>query len=230
MSCILGVDTSSSELSVGLLRDGETIVSCSRYVKNSHAEHIAAIIQFVLSSAQCTIEEVTHAAIAVGPGSFTGLRIGISFLKGLLFDRAIPLLPISSLQSLAASLHGDDRSILSLMDARQNRMFLGKFSASQKGFKRLEEDALIEFDQFDAYDDKKSVLLVDTLGYARSTLPKLLSATGRVKTVDTLTLQRGTACARLASGVLEEKKLWKQSSDVLPNYMQLSYAERRCKK
>jgi tRNA threonylcarbamoyladenosine biosynthesis protein TsaB len=228
MSWILGIDTSSAELSIGLIHSRKPYTSFSRYVPNSHAEHITSTINFILESNEINAAEISHAGIAVGPGSFTGLRIGISFLKGFFLKRETPILPVSSLQSMAGAFHSADCSVVSAMDARQGRVFCAEFKRENKICKRVSDDVLLSADDFSTITEKKSVLLFDTLGYSKSTVFNSLKDRKNAFSTDEITLQRGLACAQIAANSVNDSSLWKKSIDILPNYMQPSYAEKKC--
>ena len=171
MSWILGIDTSSAELSLGLLKDGEPFLSCSRYARNSHAEHITSAMNFLLESSGIEPADISHAGIAVGPGSFTGLRIGISFLKGFFLTSNTPILPISSLHSMAESFTCKDGSLVAIMDARQDRIFCAKFESGKDSLKRVSDDELVSLQTQDKIFKKDETLLIDTSGHSKSSVP-----------------------------------------------------------
>ena len=228
MGWILGIDTSSAELSIGLVHNKKPYTSFSRYVPNSHAEHITGAINFIFESSGINAAEISYVGIAVGPGSFTGLRIGISFLKGFFLRREIPFLPISSLQSMAVSFNRTDCSIVTAMDARQNRVFCSKFDKKDGVCKRITEDAIMPADDFSSVLHKDSIILFDTLGYSKSSVFDFLKGRRNVHSTIDITLQRGLACALIAADSVNDSMVWKKTIDILPNYMQPSYAEKKC--
>jgi tRNA threonylcarbamoyladenosine biosynthesis protein TsaB len=224
MSLILGIDTSSIELSMGLVRDGKPVLSCSRYVRNSHAEQISRLMRYVLESSGITVHDITHAAIAVGPGSFTGLRIGIAFLKGFFFEHDTPVLPLSSLEVLAASYPCTDTRIIPVIDARGQKVFSSLFKRHGDSLTRLSVDRILSLQQFSISYKKNDILILDTLGYSRSAVRSSLQEWGTIHTVEEIPLHRGLACARLANGMISDSVNWKNVLDILPEYMQESYA------
>jgi tRNA threonylcarbamoyladenosine biosynthesis protein TsaB len=99
---VLGIDTSTSCGSIGLVF-GESIVS--EFLLNSsvtHSERLLRAIEFVLKEARCMMEDLDGWAISLGPGSFTGLRIGVSAIKGLAFATGKPVAGVSTLDVLAS--------------------------------------------------------------------------------------------------------------------------------
>lgn len=228
MSWILGIDTSSIELSIGLIKKGKAPTTYSRYVPNSHAEHITTAVNFIFRSTGITAADISHAGVAVGPGSFTGLRIGISFIKGFFLRREIPILPVSSLQAMSTSLHVKDCSVISAMDARQNKVFCAAFEKDNGKCKRVSEDELLSKEEFYNSLEKESLIVFDSLGYSKSSVFDSLKTQKIGYNANEVPLQRGLACALIASDMIGESAVWKKSTEILPNYMQPSYAEKKC--
>ena len=230
MSWTLGIDTSSAELSLGLLKDGEPFLSCSRYARNSHAEHITRAMNFLLESSGIEPPDINYVGIAVGPGSFTGLRIGVSFLKGFFLDSDTPVLPISSLHSMAESFNNSYGPITAIMDARQDRIFCAKFKRDKNSLERITDDEVISLKSSSKVFNKNEAILLDTLGYRNSSVPNFFREKQNVYLADRITLQRGIACSNIAAGFINNTDVWKKSMDILPNYMQASYAEMKANK
>ncbi|HET8564449.1 MAG TPA: tRNA (adenosine(37)-N6)-threonylcarbamoyltransferase complex dimerization subunit type 1 TsaB, partial [Candidatus Binatia bacterium] len=110
---ILGIDTASTNASAALLEDGRVIADeirlddvASRYAGRMpaphHAEIILPLIDAVLRKGGTSIEEISGIAVSIGPGSFTGLRIGLSTVKGLAYGCAVPVVGVSTLLANAA--------------------------------------------------------------------------------------------------------------------------------
>lgn len=226
MSWVLGIDTSSTELSMGLVKDGEPFITCSRYVRHSHAEHITQIVTFILETSGINATDIERAGISVGPGSFTGLRIGISFLKGFFLTLQTPILPISSLAIMAASLPENNKTMVTAMDARQNRVFYSRFKHVKGRLERLTEDTLVPLDAFVDQLDVQEVLIIDTLGYRKSTVFDFAHERQNVYFTNKLALNRGLSCARMAVALPECDTTWKKVIDITPNYMQDTYAKK----
>ena len=120
---ILGIDTSTSCGSVGLT-DDRTVIS--DYLLNcpvTHSERLLRAVEFILKEARCPIEEVDGWAITLGPGSFTGLRIGASTIKGLAFVTKKPVAGVSTLDALASQIAPTPYSICPILDARKKEVY-----------------------------------------------------------------------------------------------------------
>lgn len=230
MSWTLGIDTSSTELSIGLYKDNQPFTSLARYSRNSHAEHITKAITYMLESSNILAKDIARLGIATGPGSFTGLRIGIAFMKGFSLTRSIKVLPISSLESIAHSFNCNNATLVTAMDARQNRVFCARFKKENGILSRLSEDTLLSKDDFSQLYEKDDIVLTDTLGYQKSTVFDVVSDFENHYSTTNQALQRGLTCAGMAALASDDNKNWASSLDVLPNYMQPSYAEMQRKK
>jgi tRNA threonylcarbamoyladenosine biosynthesis protein TsaB len=129
---VLGIDTSTSCGSVGLIEDEETISEYLLNIPVTHSERLLGAIDFVLREARCRIEQVEGWAIALGPGSFTGLRIGVSTVKGLAFATGKPVAGISTLDVLASQIAPTSYLICPILDARKKEVYTG-FYRYQEG-------------------------------------------------------------------------------------------------
>lgn len=227
MSCVLGIDTSSSELGVGLIRDGKSICSFSRYLQNSHAENISAAIEFMMTSNNIKAEDISLAGVAVGPGSFTGLRIGIGFIKGFFFGRPVKIAPVSSLESAAWAWNGPAQKITVAFDARKGLIFWAKFRVNNGRPERVTEDRIEPVEALISSLDYGDVVLTDSLGYAKSTAFTPVTAKAVIYALEDFPVQRGLACARIADFSSDNSGTLMSPVDILPRYMQESYAEKK---
>jgi tRNA threonylcarbamoyladenosine biosynthesis protein TsaB len=227
MSYILGIDTSSVELSVGLAFDGGVMAGFSRYLKHSHAEQISQSVQFLLSTCGCTPSQVDHAVIAVGPGSFTGLRIGISFLKGFCFGRDVNVMPVSSLLSMAMAWHGCRKPIIAAFDARNGEVFWARFGRTGDALERKTDDALTNAEALKRVIDGESIVVTDTLGYAKSSVFDFLKGSPNAYAVQSHPLQRGAACAALGLKAISSPDIWTTCSEISPQYLMVTAMEKK---
>ena len=227
MSYFLGIDTSSTELGVGLAHDGGVIAGVSRYVRNSHAEHISRSIEFLLASSGVKPTDVDHAVIAVGPGSFTGLRIGISFLKGFCFGRSVKILPVSSLESMAFAWHDRQRPITAAFDARNGEVFWARFVPEGTAIARTGEDALTSAAEFEKSIGEHDVVIIDSLGNAKSSVFEFLKTRANVYTIEHYPVQRGLASARLGMQAVHAPDRWTTCSEISPRYLSVTTMEKK---
>ena len=227
MSYILGIDTSSTELGLGLADERHVIMSVSRFLPNAHAEHISRGIDFLFETTGLKPSDISHAAIAIGPGSFTGLRIGISFLKGFCFGRDVKVLPVSSLESFAYSWNNREMPIVVGCDGRNNEVFHARFEPEGGRLLRKSEDRLMPLQEFSGAIAEGDIVITDTLGYANSTIFSFLKGRRNCYAVEDYPVQRGLACARLAMRALEDPVPWKSAACIQPKYLNVTAAEKK---
>lgn len=176
---ILGIDTSALTASVALLDDERLLGTFSLNAALTHSETLLPMIELLLSSAGVAPGELGLIAVAAGPGSFTGVRIGISTAKGLAFANNTPCAPVSTLEALARNLNGfaahSNSLIVPVMDARRSQLYNAVF----RGTERLTPDRLISLsdlrDELSGYDADEILFVGDGYRIARVgiTLPSV---------------------------------------------------------
>lgn len=124
---ILALDTTSQGCSVALFETGCVLAELNMEKKETHSKHLMAMIDGVLQVAGMVLDDVDAYAVAQGPGSFTGLRIGLSAIKGLCFATDKPLVGVSSLEALAMGAAGFGLPVCPMIDARKNEVYLAHY-------------------------------------------------------------------------------------------------------
>lgn len=124
MAYILAIETSTAICSIALHRSGELIGLLESDQQGVHAERIILMIEEVLQAAHLDFGDLNAVAVSEGPGSYTGLRIGVSTAKGIAYAQNIPLIAVSPLLALAAqvNLHGREW-VVPMMDARRMEVY-----------------------------------------------------------------------------------------------------------
>jgi tRNA threonylcarbamoyladenosine biosynthesis protein TsaB len=227
---VLGIDTSSTDLSVCVCVDGSPVSSICRYVRNSHAEHITQAVKLSFELGGIGADDVTHIAISTGPGSFTGLRIGLSFVKGFCMMTGRKTIPLSSLMVLAhaAGSGHNNKKIYTALDARQGRVHWGCFSVDDSAnIKRLAGDRLSPPNELFNELSPEDILVTDTMGYQRSTVFDMFAGKAKIIRAEKSSLQRGLSCALLAFGSISNDEMWTPAQLIVPNYLQMSAAEEK---
>ena len=131
MSYILNIETATKNCSVALAKEGKTIL-CKEIADEgySHAERLHVFIEEIISEAGIGMNDLDAVAVSQGPGSYTGLRIGVSAAKGLCFALNIPLIAVDTLLALASKVSVTDGLIVPMIDARRMEVYSAVFSAS----------------------------------------------------------------------------------------------------
>src|SRR5665647_2825100 len=101
MALILNIETSTEVCSVVIARDGEVIHSRENLTGQNHAMPVTVFIEELLAESKLTMEQLDAVAVSGGPGSYTGLRIGVSVAKGICYASHLPLIAITSLEAMA---------------------------------------------------------------------------------------------------------------------------------
>ncbi|MGH7794399.1 MAG: tRNA (adenosine(37)-N6)-threonylcarbamoyltransferase complex dimerization subunit type 1 TsaB [Candidatus Binatia bacterium] len=145
---ILGIDTAIPTASVALVENGELLVEqiqarLAGGPRGNHAEVILPLIQSLFNKAKITLSDLSGMAVSIGPGSFTGLRIGLATAKGMAYESNLPLIGVSTLHAGAARVRNFDGLIGSMLDARKSEVYLALFRRSQKTLTRLTPDAAV---------------------------------------------------------------------------------------
>lgn len=159
---ILGIDTSGKMASVSLMQDYVLLAENSVYTTLTHSQIIMPMCKKLLESVGKTLQDVNRIVVSCGPGSYTGLRIGISGVKAMCFALNIGCNGISTLESLAYNVFGFDGVICSIMKARLDLVYCGLFQSDMKSITRYSDDCILEksmlFEKLSNID--KNIILV----------------------------------------------------------------------
>lgn len=130
MNYILNIETATKNCSVALAKDGQTIL-CKEIAEEgySHAEQLHVFIETTLQEAGIRFQDLKAVAVSQGPGSYTGLRIGVSAAKGLCFTLDIPLIAVDTLQVIASQAKVTEGLIVPMLDARRMEVYSAIFNA-----------------------------------------------------------------------------------------------------
>lgn len=147
---ILAVDTATEVCSVAIGADDHLVAQVVMDHGETHTRHVMAAIASVLDRAGLALSAIDAFAVTQGPGSFTGLRIGISTVKGLAVATGKPMVGVSTLAALAHQAEGDERLICPLIDARRNELYWALYQRSNTGLKRCWPETVGPADQIPA--------------------------------------------------------------------------------
>ncbi len=138
---ILAFDTTAKAVTAAICEDEKLLSSYFAELPGVHTtETLLPAIELMLKNANLTLDDIGLIAISAGPGSFTGVRIGVATAKGLAFGRDLPCAGVSSLESLATNLRDRDAYVCAAMDARRNQLYYAIFKAKDGALTRLCDD------------------------------------------------------------------------------------------
>ncbi|MGC1630771.1 MAG: tRNA (adenosine(37)-N6)-threonylcarbamoyltransferase complex dimerization subunit type 1 TsaB, partial [Gelidibacter sp.] len=145
MAYILNIETATTNCSVSLSKEGETLVLKEDYNSNySHAESLHLFIDAVFKEANLKPQHIDAIAVSKGPGSYTGLRIGVSAAKGLCFALNKPLISVDTLEALAHQLTINSGYIVPMLDARRLEVYASVYDKDYKQVRAIEAQILDE--------------------------------------------------------------------------------------
>lgn len=189
------IESSGDTCSAAVSDGRQVIAEKSIQEKNSHSTYLASYVDEVLKKSGNEIKDLDAVVVGGGPGSYTGLRIGVSLAKGLCFGAHIPLIACSTLRALAAAALEQEpnaQRIISLIDARRMDAYLGVFSATlepqiEEHFITIDKQLAVDYVQadtvavgsgapkwLDEFGDNLSVINIKSDLYAKHLLPEAL--------------------------------------------------------
>ncbi|MEH6514137.1 MAG: tRNA (adenosine(37)-N6)-threonylcarbamoyltransferase complex dimerization subunit type 1 TsaB [Maribacter arcticus] len=159
MGIILNLETSSTNCSVCLTKDGVILAMKELNSENySHAEKLHVFIEEVMKEATLKTQDLEAIAVSKGPGSYTGLRIGVSAAKGLCYALGVPLVSVSTLKSMASQLKSvdEDALIIPVLDARRMEVYSAVFDNYLNQVRETKAE-IIDEQSFEEYIGSTSV-------------------------------------------------------------------------
>ncbi len=145
MSYILNIETATKNCSVALAKEGKTILFKEIAEEGySHAERLHVFIDEIIKEAGITFQDIAAIAVSQGPGSYTGLRIGVSAAKGLCFALDIPLIAVDTLQVLASQAKVSCGFIIPMLDARRMEVYSAIFTPNFKNKRVVQAEIITE--------------------------------------------------------------------------------------
>ena len=223
---ILAFETSAKAASVALMDGGKLLGESYQNTGLTHSQTLMVMAEDLIKTCGYTPQDIQAVAVAAGPGSFTGVRIGVAAAKGFAWGSEIPCYGVSTLEAMALSLGVYEGHVLAAMDARRNQVYTATFQAKCGNLTRIREDRAISLAEL-GEDSKNlpgpiflvgdgSVLCYNTL---RETVPNLvLPPEHRMH-------QRAVGVG-LAAARMIEAGLPGNGAELTPNYLRLSQAER----
>jgi tRNA threonylcarbamoyladenosine biosynthesis protein TsaB len=124
---VLALETSTTAGGVALVEDGHLVGQCMLDIALTHSERLMAMVDRLLHDCRWLAAELGGLAVSIGPGSFTGLRVGAATAKGLALALGLPVAPVPTLDALAANLPFADVDVCPLLDARKGEVYLARY-------------------------------------------------------------------------------------------------------
>ena len=223
---VLAFETSAKAASVALLEGDKLIGESYQNTGLTHSQTLMQMCEDLLATCGKTVSDITAVAVANGPGSFTGVRIGVAAAKGLAWGAELPCYGVSTLEAMAEGLGVYDGFVVPTMDARRSQTYTAIFRAEEGKLTRVMEDCAISFAELaeKLKSCEKSIFLVgDGAVLCYNTLKE--AVTGLVLPPEHRQHQRAAGVALAAQKMIVAGESGDGAS-LSPNYLRLSQAER----
>ena len=145
---VLGIETATNTGSVALVREKETISISPPQIVKTHSQSLLKSINDLLTDAKLSIKDVNGVAISIGPGSFTGLRIGLSVAKSIAYSTGCDIIGVSTLKAFALRHTNHKGLVAPLIDARRNEIYGALFEVLGDAVHRKTNDMICEVSEF----------------------------------------------------------------------------------
>lgn len=234
---LLAIETTGPLASVAFLTEDGSLREKRSDQKLSHLQHLIPMIGTLLSECGSGINDVTHIAVSEGPGSFTGIRIGMATAKALAQIIRVPVVPVPSLKAMARNVSDLQGIHCPILDARRNQIYAGAFLCGSGSPARLLDDKAYEIEEFAAAvkhiqtgGNKTILLLGDAIPVYGQALSELLRVDGADHTVveaeESRRHQRAGSVALEAAEMIANGQMTDYLS-VRPVYLRKAEAQRK---
>ena len=228
---ILGIESSAQSSSAAVIKDGKLLSEMFLNVGLTHSVTLMPLIRKAAEGAELSVNDIDVIAVSNGPGSFTGVRIGVSTAKGIAQPQEKKCFPVSTLEAIAYPLTDSECIAVSVMDARCKQVYCALFDCSNSQMTRITQDDAISLDSLrdilNTYD-KKKILIGDGADIAYDYL--MNDVAGLYKASPAIKYQKASSVALLAEKMINDGTECVSANDLVPSYLRLSQAERELKK
>lgn len=224
---ILALDSSAAPASVALLEDGKILSEFYINTKQTHSQTLMPMVESVLKLTNKTLDDVTCMAVSAGPGSFTGVRIGVSCVKGLSMTRNIPCAGVSTLRAMAENARQLTGIVCAVMDARCGQVYNALFRAESGKLTRLCDDRALPIAEL-LEECKTFTEKIYLVGDGAELCYKTFAAIRAELLQPQLRFQRASGVAMVAQEMIENGQTVTPDA-LMPIYLRLPQAERELK-
>ncbi len=227
---ILAIDTSATAASAALCDENKIIGEFFINTKLTHSRTLMPMVESLLANTNVQTSDITAVAVNCGPGSFTGVRIGVAAAKGLAFADDLPCIEVSTLESLAYNVQSANGIICPVMDARCSQVYNALFKCDGVKPERLCEDralSIVELsDELKGYDER-IIFVGDGAELCYNAMKELLPNVELAPM--TVRFQRASSTALIALEKFNNNEVL-SAAEIMPMYLRLPQAQRELKK
>ena len=224
---ILALDSSGLVASVAIVEEQQMIAEYTINHKKTHSQTLLPMLDEIVKMTQIDLNSIDAIAVAGGPGSFTGLRIGSATAKGLGFALNKPLIHIPTVEALAYNLYGNAQVICPIMDARRNQVYTGLYEFHGTDFRVMKDQVAISIEDMIKelnFLEREVIFIGDGIPPYEEIIKEQIEVPYSFAPAH-LCRQRAGAVGTLAVQYYKEGKI-ESAEEHEPNYLRLSQAER----
>ena len=223
---LLTFETSAKAASVALFEDRKLLAEAYQNTGLTHSQTLMVMAQDLLKQCGRTPQQVQALAVAAGPGSFTGIRIGVAAAKGFAWGKELPCWGVSTLEAMALGLGAFSGYVCPVMDARRSQVYTAIFHAQKGVLTRLEEDMAISLEELreKIKNFEESIFLVGD--GALLCYNTLLEEVPQLVLPPEHRMHQRAAGVALAAQAMADAGDPGKAAELTPNYLRLSQAER----
>ena len=229
---ILGVESSATSASAAIVENGKVIACEASNTGLTHSQTLLPMVESTLKKAGATLSDIDFLAVSNGPGSFTGIRIGVSLVKGMADPLNKKCVAVSTLEAIAKPLENTGVIAASVMDARCNQVYCALFDCEGAKMSRLTKDEAISIDELTERlksQEKRVILIGDGANVCYNKMKDALSNAFIASAA--IRYQSASSVALIAEDlILEDESNAIKAEALVPEYLRLSQAERELKK
>lgn len=227
---ILAIDSSATAASVAVAEDNKLIGEFFINTALTHSQTLIPMTEQLLKSTGLSLEDIDAIAVNAGPGSFTGVRIGVAAVKGLAFPHNIPCVSVSTLESMAYNMLGNNCVVCSVMDARCSQVYNALFRVNGNSIERLTDDRALSLEDLRLElerIDENVILVGDGTAITEKYLDQRLDNVSAAPINNRIQKASSTAMA-----AFEPYRLGRtmNCSELMPVYLRLPQAQRELNK
>lgn len=227
---ILAIDTSATAASAAICDENKIIGEFFINTKLTHSRTLMPMVESLLTNTNLQTSDITAIAVNCGPGSFTGVRIGVAAAKGLAFADDLPCIEVSTLESLAYNLQSAKGIICSVMDARCAQVYNAFFKCDGEKLERICKDRALSIaelcEELKGYNER-IILVGDGAELCFNAMKETLSNVELAPI--NVRFQRASSTAEIAIEKFNNGEVL-SAAEIMPMYLRLPQAERELKK
>ncbi|MBI4746763.1 MAG: tRNA (adenosine(37)-N6)-threonylcarbamoyltransferase complex dimerization subunit type 1 TsaB [Deltaproteobacteria bacterium] len=223
---VIAIETATMAGSIAIVDDARVISEITLNIRATHSEKLMPAIDRLLGDSGLAIDDMDGVAVSIGPGSFTGLRIGLSAAKGLSYASGKPLIGIPTLDALALNMTFSSYLICPIQDARKGEVYTALYGPGDNSPGKISDDIAVNPDALEGMITEKTVFLGDGVNRYRDLLMAKLGGLYYEAPLP-LQLPRASNVALLALNRLEKGDT-DDPFTMIPRYIRKSEAEIRC--